>query len=57
MPPGSSCFSDATTRKVRVATAFALYLPGLEMTLAAELYAPQVSERQMLFEHLHRFSI
>jgi len=45
---------DATGRKVREAIAFALYLPGLEMTLAAELYSPRVGERQMLFEHLGR---
>ena len=44
---------DATRRQVREALAFALYLPGLEMTLSAELYAPCVAERQMLFEHLH----
>lgn len=43
---------DATGRQVREAIAFALYLPGLEMTLAAELYSPTVGERQMLFEHL-----
>lgn len=43
---------DATGRKVREAVAFALYLPGLEMTLAAKLYGPSTGERQMLFEHL-----
>lgn len=43
---------DATSRKVREAIAFALYLPGLEMTLAAKLYSPSTGERQMLFEHL-----
>ena len=45
---------DATGRQVREAIAFALYLPGLELTLAAELYSPTVDERQMLFEHLDR---
>lgn len=43
---------DATGRRVREAVAFALYLPGLEMTLAAKLYSPSTGERQMLFEHL-----
>lgn len=43
---------DATHRFVREAIAFALYLPGLEMTLAAELYDADTGERQMLFEHL-----
>lgn len=43
---------DATRRMVREAVAFALYLPGLEMTLAAKLYSPSTGERQMLFEHL-----
>ena len=43
---------DASGRCVREAIAFALYLPGLELTLAAELYSPTVGERQMLFEHL-----
>lgn len=43
---------DATGRMVREAIAFALYLPGLEMTLAARLYSPSTGERQMLFEHL-----
>jgi hypothetical protein len=33
---------------------FALYLPGIEMTLAAKLYSPDVGERQMLFEHLDK---
>lgn len=32
--------------------AFGLYLPGVEMMLAASLYSTCVSERQMLFEHL-----
>jgi hypothetical protein len=44
---------DVTTRKVREAIAFALYLPGLEMMLDFELYSPAVGERQMLFEHLN----
>jgi len=43
---------DATGRMVREAIAFALYLPGLEMTLAAKLYSPSTGERQRLFEHL-----
>ena len=36
------------------AIGFALYLPGIEMTLAATLYSPDVGERQMLFEHLDK---
>lgn len=47
---------DATGRCVREAIAFALYLPGIEMTLSAELYNPSVGERQMLFEHLQQLS-
>lgn len=43
---------DISHRFVREAIAFALYLPGVEMTLSAELYHPTVGERQMLFEHL-----
>jgi len=39
-------------RQVVDAIGFALYLPGIEMTLAAKLYSPHVGERQMLFEHL-----
>ncbi|GGX87699.1 IS4 family transposase [Vogesella alkaliphila] len=34
--------------------AFALFLPGVEMTLAATLYDTSVGERQMLFEHLEK---
>lgn len=34
--------------------AFALYLPGIEMTLSATLYSKVVGERQMLFEHLQQ---
>lgn len=44
--------ADATGGSVREAIAFALHLPGQELTLAAELYSPQVGERQTLFEHL-----
>ena len=44
---------DTTRRQVREAIAFALYLPGIEMSLAFQLYSPSVGERQMLFEHLH----
>ena len=43
---------DASKRFLGEATAFALYLPGLEMTLSAQLYESCVGERQMLFEHL-----
>lgn len=43
---------DATGRKVREAIAFLLYLPGPELSLSFELYAPSIGERQMLFEHL-----
>ena len=32
--------------------AFGLYLPGVEMMLAASLHSPRENERQMLFEHL-----
>ena len=48
--------SDATRRLSREVIAFALYLPGVEMTLSAELYDASVGERQMLFEHLHKLS-
>lgn len=48
--------SDATRRKVRDVVAFALYLPGLEMTLAASLYSNETGERQMLFEHLEKLA-
>ncbi|NMQ08043.1 IS4 family transposase [Candidatus Accumulibacter phosphatis] len=41
-------------RHVVDAIGFALYLPGIEMTLAAKLYSPDVGERQMLFEHLDK---
>jgi hypothetical protein len=41
-------------RHVIDAIGFALYLPGIEMTLAATLYSPDVGERQMLFEHLDK---
>ena len=44
--------SDATRRKVRDVMAFALYLPGLEMSLAASLYSDETGERKMLFEQL-----
>lgn len=47
---------DAVCRKVREAIAFALYLPGSELTLSFELYSPSVGERQMLFEHLDQLS-
>ncbi len=47
---------DASHRFVREAIAFALYLPGLEMTLSAELYSASVGERQMLFEHLPKLN-
>lgn len=43
---------DAAGRKVREAVAFALYLPGHELTLSFEPYSPAVGERQMLFEPL-----
>jgi len=41
-------------RHIVDAIGFALYLPGIEMTLAAKLYSPNVGERQMLFEHLDK---
>ncbi len=44
----------ACKRCIQDVWAFALYLPGLEMTLSAELYSSVVSERKMLFEHLER---
>jgi hypothetical protein len=43
---------DVTRRAVRDVVAFALYLPGLEMTLSFQLYSAKEAERQMLFEHL-----
>lgn len=46
----------AACRMVREACVFALYLPGLEMTLAAALYTVATDERQMLFEHLEHLS-
>lgn len=46
----------ATVRHIVEAIGFALYLPGIEMTLAASLYHPDTGERQMLFEHLDRLS-
>ncbi len=41
-------------RRVVDAIGFTLYLPGIEMTLAAKLYSLEVGARQMLFEHLDR---
>ena len=35
---------------------FGLFLPGCEVMLAAALHSIHESERQMLFEHLHRLS-
>jgi len=43
---------DITRRAMRDVVAFALYLPGLEMTLSFQLYSDRDAERQMLFEHL-----
>jgi hypothetical protein len=43
---------DVTRRTARDVVAFALYLPGLEMTLSFQLYSVKDAERQMLFEHL-----
>ncbi len=48
---------DASHRFVREVVAFALYLPGLEMTLSAELYNQSIGERQMLFEHLDQLDV
>lgn len=45
-----------TVRHIVDAIGFALYLPCIEMTLAASLYHPNTGERQMLFEHLDRLS-
>jgi hypothetical protein len=39
-------------RSVVEAVAFALFLPGIELCLAAHLYSSADGERQMLFEHL-----
>jgi hypothetical protein len=39
-------------RYILDAIGFALYLPDIEMTLAAALYLPSVGERQMLMDHL-----
>jgi hypothetical protein len=49
---GKARDGKATVRHIVDAIGFALYLPGIEMTLAAKLYTPAVGERQMLFEHL-----
>lgn len=43
-----------SVRHIVEAIGFALYLPGIEMTLAASLYSPDVGERQMLLEHLDK---
>ena len=43
---------DISRRCVREVIAFALYLPGVEMTLSFQLYSASDAERQMLFEHL-----
>ena len=40
-------------RHILDALGFALYLPGIEMTLAATLYLPTVGEREMLVNHLN----
>lgn len=37
--------------------AFALFLPGIEMTLAATLHGTSVGERQMLFEHFDKLKV
>lgn len=37
--------------------AFALFMPGVEMTLAATLYSTSVGERQMLFEHFDKLKV
>jgi hypothetical protein len=49
---GKSPNGKTTVRQIVDAIGFALYLPGIEMTLAAKLYTPTTGERQMLFEHL-----
>jgi hypothetical protein len=49
---GKTRDGKAFARHIVDAIGFALYLPGIEMTLAARLYSPNVGERQMLFEHL-----
>ena len=41
-------------RYIQEAIGFALYLPGIEMTLAAALYLPNVGEREMLMNHLDK---
>jgi hypothetical protein len=51
---GKTRDGKAFVRHVVDAIGFALYLPGIEMTLAAKLYSPDVGERQMLFEHLDK---
>lgn len=43
---------DITRRTVRDFVAFALYLPGFEMTLSFQLYSTRDTKRQMLFDHL-----
>ena len=49
---GKACNGKDTSRKIVEAIGFALYQPGIELTLASKLYLPNVGERQMLFEHL-----
>jgi hypothetical protein len=44
---------DHNVRSVVDAVAFALFLPGMELCLAASLFSTADGERQMLFEHLH----
>lgn len=46
----------AAKRRTMEVSAFALFMPGCEMTLKSRLYDPEVGERQMLFEHLDDLS-
>ena len=43
-------------RYIKDAIGFALYLPGIEMTLAATLYEPTLGEREMLMQHLDKLN-
>lgn len=47
-----ACHRSRTARAEQIA--FGLFLPGVEMMLAASLHSIHENERQMLFEHLDR---
>jgi hypothetical protein len=51
---GKSHDGKSSVRHRVEAKGFALYRPGIEMTLAARLYSTDVGERKMPFEHLDK---